>query len=249
MNVLDLFCCEGGASVGYALAGHSLRGVDFSDTHQAFYPYEYYNMDWRVGLAGLAGWADFIHASPPCQGYSVMNGTYAVSSQQRLIPEVRAALLDTQKPFVIENVAGAKRELVNPVRLTGDMFGLGATLTVDPPRPWVARNPGGKGDKVHDALCPGSQVIEAKIERARYFEFGNMDAPKPPRRKRDDRQNFSVINGSTTEDFHRLGHRDLTVEQRQALLGIDWPMSKLGLAESLPPAYTRWIGEKFLEGI
>lgn len=258
VKVLDLFCCEGGATRGYDEAGHIVRGVDLDASHEAGYlasgSGEWNRATWESGLADLADWADFIHASPPCQGYSVVqNGTYGESKQERLIPIVRAALRATGKPFVIENVGGARKELIEPIALTGDMFHLGATLYRSTDRPeWVYRGSAGrnsKGEVAHRKICSAPQIkIHARVHRIRYFEFGNMATPLLlPDRDLEwakGRVNFSITNGSMTDDFHRLGHRDPTIPERQALLGIDWGMTKLGLAEALPPAYTRWIGEQ-----
>jgi DNA (cytosine-5)-methyltransferase 1 len=48
----------------------------------------------------------------------------------RLIHDVRVLLMAAGKPWVIENVSGAKRDMQDPVKLSGGMFGLG----VDRPR-------------------------------------------------------------------------------------------------------------------
>jgi DNA (cytosine-5)-methyltransferase 1 len=66
---------------------------------------------------------DAIHASPPCQGYSTMTNRHA-SSAATLIGELRPLLAVTGRPYVIENVAGARREFRDSIRLTGEMFGL-----------------------------------------------------------------------------------------------------------------------------
>jgi len=88
-------------------------------------------------------WFDFdaIHASPPCQGYSHLTPEGSKSNHAKLIPELRDLLEATGKPYVIENVAGARHELHNPVMLCGSMFGLRTqrhrffeiTFTVDQP--------------------------------------------------------------------------------------------------------------------
>jgi DNA (cytosine-5)-methyltransferase 1 len=42
-----------------------------------------------------------------------------------LIPATRDLLIASGRPYIIENVDGARRELRDPVRLTGELFGLG----------------------------------------------------------------------------------------------------------------------------
>lgn len=129
-RLLDLFCGAGGAARGYHSAGFKVIGVDVAP--QPNYPFEFVQADAvefleRMGAGGTWQWLglglfDAIHASPPCQGYSTQ--TADRSRHQRMIPEVRELLEATGKPYVIENVEGARRELVDPVRLCGSSFGL-----------------------------------------------------------------------------------------------------------------------------
>lgn len=147
MLVLDLFCCAGGASEGYVRAGHTVVGIDIDP--QPNYPYTFYRLD-ALELLGtlIAGgtidsliseyevgpysWAeldgfDFIHASPPCQLFSVYNNnkTTAKSTKDKylnLIPQTRELLVRSGKPYVIENVP--RSPLVNPIQLCGTSFGI-----------------------------------------------------------------------------------------------------------------------------
>lgn len=119
---LDLFCGGGGCSKGYADAGFEMTGVDLYP--QPHYPYRFVQADWAEYLAEHWQEFDFIHASPPCQGYSrTKNLKTARKDHPMLIEPVREALQATGKPFVIENVEGAP--LINPLMLCGSMFGLG----------------------------------------------------------------------------------------------------------------------------
>lgn len=118
-RLLDLFCCQGGASAGYVQAGFDVVGVDIDP--QPRYPYRFVQGDAVAYLAAHGAEFDAIHASPPCQGYS-----NAQRIQQRdhpmLIEVVRDLLTGLGRPWVIENVMGAP--LVDPVLLCGTMFGL-----------------------------------------------------------------------------------------------------------------------------
>lgn len=67
-KLLDLFCCAGGAAVGYRRAGFSVTGVDIAP--QPNYPCAFVQGDaLNLSATFLAGF-DAIHASPPCQHYS-----------------------------------------------------------------------------------------------------------------------------------------------------------------------------------
>jgi DNA (cytosine-5)-methyltransferase 1 len=116
-RLLDLFCCAGGAGMGYHRAGFEVVGVDINP--QPHYPFEFHQAD---ALTYPLDGFDAYHASPPCQGYSDCTPMIAKSLHPRLIADIRERLQG--KLYVIENVRGAKRELHNPLMLCGSMFGL-----------------------------------------------------------------------------------------------------------------------------
>ena len=119
---LDLFCCAGGAGMGYKQAGFDVIGIDIEP--QPKYPFKFIQADAIEYLIEHWREYDFIHASPPCQGYSHLTPKEHKDKHEKLIDILRAELIKTGKPYVIENVAGAKSELINPTMLCGSMFNL-----------------------------------------------------------------------------------------------------------------------------
>ena len=122
IKVLDLFCGQGGAGMGYFMAGCSVTGIDIK--HQSKYPFTFIQADAMEYLKNNYLNYDFIHASPPCQGYSHLTPEAHKVKYKKLNPELRKLLVESDKPYCIENVRGAINELVNPVMLCGSMFGL-----------------------------------------------------------------------------------------------------------------------------
>ena len=126
MKLLDLFCGAGGASAGYAAAGFEVHGVDLK--HGKRYPYTYVRADVLDVLRdkNYLDQFDVIHASPPCQTHSITqhlrNAQGKTTSKLDLIPESRAALIESGKLYIIENVPGSP--LINPIQLCGSSFGL-----------------------------------------------------------------------------------------------------------------------------
>ena len=126
MKLLDLFCGAGGASAGYAQAGFEVHGVDLK--HGKRYPFTYVRADVLDVLRdkNYLDQFDVIHASPPCQTHSITqhlrNAQGKTTSKLDLIPETRAALIESGKPYIIENVPGSP--LTNPIQLCGSSFAL-----------------------------------------------------------------------------------------------------------------------------
>lgn len=123
MRLLDLFCGAGGAAMGYHRAGWEVVGVDFEP--QPRYPFEFIQADaMTYPLDGF----DAIHASPPCQHYSLFSRNLGRAHlHPDLVAPVRERLQANGKPFIIENVEGAP--LLNPVVLCGSAFDL--TIEID----------------------------------------------------------------------------------------------------------------------
>lgn len=118
-RLLDLYCCQGGASRGYADAGFDVAGID----PQPRYPFEFHRGDAIEFVKQHGHEFDVITGSPPCQLYSL---TQRIQDNEHpdLIGPTRDAILATAKPYILENVEEARPEFINPVLLCGSMFGL-----------------------------------------------------------------------------------------------------------------------------
>ncbi|MEH0528302.1 SAM-dependent methyltransferase [Streptomyces stelliscabiei] len=120
-RLLDLFCKQGGAGKGYADAGFDVTGVDKDP--QPRYPFRFVQADAIAFVLEHGADFDFIHASPPCQHYSLCQRIRG-NDHPGLITPTRTALESTGQPWVIENVGDAVPELRDPVMLCGQMFRL-----------------------------------------------------------------------------------------------------------------------------
>ncbi|MFH8696738.1 SAM-dependent methyltransferase [Streptomyces chartreusis] len=120
-RLLDTFCCQGGASMGYHLAGFDVVGVDIAP--QPRYPFTFVQAEAVAFIREHGAEFDFIHASPPCQHDSDCQRIRG-NAHPDLIAPTRAALESTGRPWVIENVRGALPKLCGPVMLCGPMFGV-----------------------------------------------------------------------------------------------------------------------------
>jgi DNA (cytosine-5)-methyltransferase 1 len=210
-RLLDLFCCAGGAGVGYSRAGFEVVGVDIN--HQPNYSLPFIQADALTLDPKFIALFDAVHASPPCQSYSdLAKRNKNADEWPRLIEPVREMLIRTGLPYVIENVDGAP--LLNPVVLCGTMF-------------------------------PKLRVL-----RHRLFEANFVIAP-PPHKKHPKVHTFDKRKshfGKTDEmkDFVQVtGGGNCTLAAARAAMGIDW-MTKGEINESIPPAYTEFVGKQLL---
>src|ERR1700726_3138547 len=109
MRVLDLFCGSGGCSAGYAQAGFDVIGVDIEPMPR--YPYTFIQADALEYLSTVdLSHFDVIHASPVCKAYTNCNLS-PKDKHPMQIADVRRALETTGKPYIIENVLGAKHHM------------------------------------------------------------------------------------------------------------------------------------------
>ena len=122
-KLLDLFCKAGGCTKGYQRAGFYVVGVDIE-------PQPHYCGDEFIQADALTLDMDFmqsfdaIHASPPCQAYSMAGQQWRCAGKEYadLVAPTRDLLKKVGLPYQIENVGGAP--LIHPMMLNGTFFGL-----------------------------------------------------------------------------------------------------------------------------
>ncbi|MFG3323752.1 SAM-dependent methyltransferase [Streptomyces sp. NPDC048171] len=203
LRLLDPYSCQGGAAMGWHLAGFDVTGVD--DSPQPRYPFTFIQGDAIEYIRAHGHEYDLIAGSPPCQAHTLCQRIQG-REHPRLIAPTREAMESTGRPWVIENVPEAAPELRSPVMLCGAFFGLhtyrhrlfeaggGLTLTVPEHQPHAHRTV-----KMGRPLKPGDW----------YHAVGNFS-------------NVSYV---------------------KADMGVPW-MSRDGIRECIPPAYTKYLGEQ-----
>lgn len=219
-KLLDLFCCDGGAAVGYARAGWEVVGVDIAPHPR--YPFEFHQADaLTYPLEGF----DAIHASPPCQRYSVSRHTHS-HVHPDLVAPTRARLLASGLPYVIENVIGAP--LRAPIMLCGTMFDM--TIEDGDGTPLFLARHRLFESNVWLTIPLGCRCLDFKDRGYRVGGVYNGGAKSIVRADR-------VGAGYTPKP---------TVAAK--LMQIDW-MTYAGLTQAIPPAYTEWVGTQLLTAL
>jgi DNA (cytosine-5)-methyltransferase 1 len=201
--LLDAYCCQGGASMGYYLAGFNVVGVDKDP--QPRYPFEFHQADAVEYIATNGQDYDAIAGSPPCQRYSATQRIQG-NDHPDLIAPTRQALDSTGRPWVIENVEGARPELSDPVTLCAAEFGLHTYR--------------------HRLFEPGGGFQLAQPDHPRHTATTvKMGRPLKP------------------GDWYQAVGNFSNVPYVRRDMGVEW-MSRDGIRECIPPAMTRWIGQR-----
>lgn len=203
--LLDLFCGAGGAGMGYHRAGFEVVGVDINP--QPNYPFEFIQFDALKLLPNIGKDFRAIHASPPCQFYSGMSVCRPGLSDDYpdLIGPTRELLIETGVPWVIENVRGARKEMLNPFMLCGAMFGL---------------------ELYRHRLFESSEFVWQPEHPKHVISASKAGHWKPG--------TYISVSGNCSP-----------IALARKSMGIDW-MTRAELAESIPPAFTEYIGEQLM---
>lgn len=207
--------------MGYSRAGFEVTGVDIKP--QPRFPFRFIQADALEYLAEHGHEYDFVAASPPCQAFTSLKVMHNAKPHDDLLTPTRELLLKLDVPWVIENVVGAP--IRHGICLCGSMFGLGV--------------------EVYDGW--------RQLRRHRWFESSvAMIAPSC------NHYGATIgIYGDHARDRRRKpGVRESGVDfpgsdklkLASTALGIDW-MNWKALSQSIPPAYTRFIGERIMAAI
>lgn len=213
--------------MGYQLAGWDVVGVDINP--QPRYPFEFHQADAVQYLVDHWQEFDAVHASPPCQRYSLSTPEETRDDHPDLVGPTRDALNLTGLPWIMENVPGAP--LDHPVTLCGAAFGL--TDEVDGLKLVLRRHRLFESNVwITPVECECLLYRDAGYQVATITGGGGTDnrtrPPKPGQRKRGGYQ-------PDTEACARI-------------MGTPW-MSLRGTVQAIPPAFTRYLGTELLENV
>ena len=236
--VADLFSGAGGAAFGYLKAfikrfPHVLIiGVDekfqprYPSFHNKWYSkhFLFVQADALEYIAEYGHEFDIIHASPPCQRFSEATPLSHRDNHLDLIGPTREVLQKVGRPYVIENVEGARAELINPIKLCGSMLGLPI---------WRHR---------YFEIYPNQLFLTPPCNHCR----------KPIRATINNRERLVQVpvlctGGGDGKRSSRKTHRPRgKVEEIRWAMEIGWMVQK-ELTEAIPPAYAHWIGKRIIK--
>lgn len=240
-RLADLCCKGGGAARGYDAAGFDVTGYDI--VWQKNYPFHCWERDvLHLDPVEMGEMYDAFHASPSCKGYTALRTAHNAKTHAREIPAFVDWLNATGKPWVLENVEEAAKEMhfmvlerkaVSLIMLCGSQFNLGTQghrlerhrmfLANFPLLPPDDGGPFGPGVCIHDPNIPVVGVYGGHA-RNRSAKFG----------------------GRTTKDSWIGGHRTAMAQALGLPVGA---MTVEEMSEAIPPAYTSFVGAQLMKVI
>lgn len=199
---------------------------------QPRYPFPFIQADALEHLAKHGHEYDFIHASPPCQGYSRMRHLPWLAGREypMLIPPTRELLLASGKPWVIENVEGAP---IEGVMLCGTMFDL----------------------KVYRHRIFESSVKLHQPHHEKHRVVIGKRRSLNARAKGNDEGWVSTFRGTKRNGLRNEEGGMITVagnfsgqDAAKQAMGIDW-MNRYEISQAIPPRYTWYIGVQIVDAL
>lgn len=219
--LLDLYCGEGGAGTGYARAGFDVIGVDVAP--QRRYPFRFVQAD-ALAVLSDPGELDRLGIGP--------------------VDAIHAS------PPCQDHMRHRNR-----VHGTGWMLAATRSKLAATGLPWVLENVPGAAMRPDLKLCGcmfGLEITDhagrlRHLVRERWFETSpplfDLRAPCSHRGR-----HLSVAGHGEPSRSRLDGGRGVPLAGRRALMGCEW-MSREGLAEAIPPAYTEYVGGLLLAAL
>ena len=201
---------------GGAGMGYHLSGFDVVGvdiTNQKEYPFEFIEGDAIEYALSHGHEFDAIHASPPCQHFTKYGNC------RKDIKDRYQDLLDPTRDVLKDSGVPYVIEnvvgapLIDPIVLCGSMFGL---------------------DVQRHRLFESN----VKIKPPGKCNHKVWEPNRFPGGRSRERGHARVLCRGTVE----IGRWNIKIEVQQKAMGIDWIKNLRMLSQSIPPAYTKWIG-------
>lgn len=235
-KLLDLCGGLGGAAVGYTSAGWDVTSVDINP--QPLNPTRFIQSEGIQYLIDHGQEYDAVHASWPCQGYSWATPKCAKLAKKDaeystdLIAACREVCDAYSLPLIMENVREARAEL--------DLM-QAPTCSYCPECDCQPEYERGWREPI--MLC--GEMFGLGVIRHRFFEVGGCAIPQPEHlAHRGSIRDGTYVTVAGHGADNPKGNNRLIVWRHA--MGMAWATDRHGLAESIPPAYTDYIGSHLL---
>ena len=221
-KLLDLCCAQGGASVGYHRAGFDVTGVDLALRRRA-------DGTWTDDKAIPARYPfEFIKAD----AFDVLVDSAFMAQFDAIHASWPCQAHSIASKY--KGTAGRHRDLITPGRRAMQATGL----------PWVIENVPGAPMRADYLLC-GCMFGLPGLRRERWFETSWRGFAM--NLCHDHSEPVVTVAGHGPPSWVRRGVSvPVTTADWRRAMDVDW-MTRDGLAQAIPPAYTRFVGARLLE--
>jgi len=228
-KLLDLFAGAGGAGKGYMDAGFDVYGIDIEP--QPDYPGAFYQGDAISALATLIGGGSLAFIWP--------DGTV-----ERLTLEDLAGIHASppcQASTALSKGTNKGKYYLNLIPATRALLALQN-------KPTIIENVQGSDLRRDLTLC--GEMFGLAVIRHRYFELGGWAAIPTPHKPHRGRvagyRHGEWFDGPYFAVYGEGGGKG-TVKQWQDAMDMHWTSNRKSIAESIPRAYTRFIGGQLMQ--
>lgn len=227
-KMLDLFCGAGGAGKGYQDAGFDVYGVDIEE--QPDFPGAFCLGDAISILSRLLG-----------------GGAVTFTRRDKTVERLRMSDFagahgspPCQASCTLTKGTNVGNEYLNLIPATRALFTL-----FDGPT--IIENVQGSDLRRDLTLC--GEMFSLGVLRHRYFELGGWEATAPKHIKHRGKvqgwRHGEWFDGPYFAVYGEGGGKGTVAEWQQAM-GIHWTDNRKSIAEAIPPAYTRFIGNQLM---
>lgn len=232
-RLLDLYCGAGGAARGYIDAGFEVVGVDIEP--QPNYPATFHQLDaTALRMDTLNGCIHEASAASALPGRSdVCLGVFDAVHASPPCQASSALTKGTNRGREYPQLIPSTREFL-------------ASLAV----PTVIENVNGADIRKDVTLC--GEMFGLGVIRHRHFELSGFDIAQPEHvehRGRVAGWRHGVYYEGPYFAVYGDGGGKGTLDQWREAMGTPWMQTRHEIAESIPPAYTEFIGRQLLAHI
>ncbi len=225
-RLLSLFCGTV-SDAGWKAAGFHVTGVDHKA--QPRHSCDVFILADALDYCAAHGHEfSAVIASPPCQHYSQITPDKSIHPD--LIPITRELLQATGKPYVIENVGGARNVLHSPVMLCGMQFGL----------------------KVYR-----HRFFESNVLLLGMAHWPHRDNTPSAGHGLSEKQFLSITSGghgiatigqfTSPKGFISVYGKQIPIpEYARFAFGVDRYVTNYELSQAYPPAYAEYLGRQLI---
>lgn len=129
-----------------------------------------------------------------------------------------------------------------------DLYGPTRALLEASGKPYVIETTSIPQERISAVLC--GEMFGLGVLRHRKFEFGGWTTERPQHVKHRGRvagMRHGVWYAGPYFAVYGDGGGKGTVAEWQDAMGIHWTDNRKSIAEAIPPAYTEWVGNRFIE--